>query len=236
MVDIATDASGVIFTKLSGKVCESCCTPPAGCDCGTEDGVSLCFDDDDIPAALIAIFTNVRDCDDDSLFSWNSVGICVCHDVSTVHITSYHTDECSISPPSGIEDIEYFTRDDNTLPLFDPDIVFFRVLTTIGGDQKTLFNTVLDGSNCIFDLVNDNLIGDCSGDNIGYGGECALVDCREAEGADDWETATGYSRLDVKVNLGWSFVCVLGHTSSAANEPESGGSWETYWVKIPSIA
>ncbi|KKM63643.1 hypothetical protein LCGC14_1509460, partial [marine sediment metagenome] len=44
-----------------------------------------------------------------------------------------------------------------------------------------------------------------------------------------WVTSTAYVINDCVENNGNGYVCILGHTSSASDEPGVGGSWTTYW-------
>ena len=48
-----------------------------------------------------------------------------------------------------------------------------------------------------------------------------------------WATATSYTVAgalsEVVGRSGAHYVCILAHTSAAADEPEIGANWETYW-------
>lgn len=44
-----------------------------------------------------------------------------------------------------------------------------------------------------------------------------------------WITATAYVANDVVENNGSGYVCILGHTSGATDEPGVGASWTIYW-------
>jgi len=48
-----------------------------------------------------------------------------------------------------------------------------------------------------------------------------------------WVTATDYAVDDVTINDGVGYICILAHTSGAASEPGSGGSYTTYWEVFP---
>lgn len=57
-----------------------------------------------------------------------------------------------------------------------------------------------------------------------------------ADGADgdvtwdnQWVISTVYTANQAVENLGSSYVCILGHTASASDEPGVGASWETFW-------
>lgn len=44
-----------------------------------------------------------------------------------------------------------------------------------------------------------------------------------------WLTATAYALNDAVENDGSSYICTQAHTSGAASEPGTGGSWASYW-------
>ncbi|MCP4381412.1 MAG: hypothetical protein GY798_08345, partial [Hyphomicrobiales bacterium] len=44
-----------------------------------------------------------------------------------------------------------------------------------------------------------------------------------------WLSTTTYAVLDAVENDGSTFVCKLGHTAAAADEPGIGANWSTYW-------
>lgn len=44
-----------------------------------------------------------------------------------------------------------------------------------------------------------------------------------------WALTTEYAADDAVENDGSSYICILGHTSGADNEPGVGVNWETYW-------
>ena len=44
-----------------------------------------------------------------------------------------------------------------------------------------------------------------------------------------WATSTSYSLNDMVSNDGTAYICTQAHTSGAASEPGTGGSWESYW-------
>ena len=45
-----------------------------------------------------------------------------------------------------------------------------------------------------------------------------------------WASATDYRKQTIVSNDSDEYRCILGHTSAAASEPGTGGSWETYWT------
>lgn len=57
--------------------------------------------------------------------------------------------------------------------------------------------------------------------------DLALLEDRTA-----WVTATVYSAGDKRKNDDVAYVCILGHTSSATDEPGTGATWEAYWEAI----
>lgn len=44
-----------------------------------------------------------------------------------------------------------------------------------------------------------------------------------------WAQSTAYSVDDAVYNDGSSYICTAAHTSSASDEPGTGGSWQSYW-------
>ena len=44
-----------------------------------------------------------------------------------------------------------------------------------------------------------------------------------------WVLTTVYAVNDCVENDGSGYVCIVGHTASATDEPGTGASWETYW-------
>jgi hypothetical protein len=44
-----------------------------------------------------------------------------------------------------------------------------------------------------------------------------------------WAVSIPYSVNDAVEDDGSSYICIQGHTSSAGDEPGTGGDWETYW-------
>ena len=55
-----------------------------------------------------------------------------------------------------------------------------------------------------------------------------------------WVTATAYTTAgilsEVVAKSGAHYVCILAHTSAAADEPEIGVNWRTYWKKLDAWA
>ena len=55
-----------------------------------------------------------------------------------------------------------------------------------------------------------------------------------------WVTATAYTTggilSEVVARSGQHYVCILAHTSAAADEPEVGANWRTYWKKLDNWA
>lgn len=50
-----------------------------------------------------------------------------------------------------------------------------------------------------------------------------------------WATSTYYGLFDSAENDGSSYICVQAHTSGAASEPGTGGSWTDYWELVASV-
>ena len=49
-----------------------------------------------------------------------------------------------------------------------------------------------------------------------------------------WVTATAYTAGNIREGAdGIRYRCILAHTSSSANEPGAGESWDTYWKYSP---
>ena len=44
-----------------------------------------------------------------------------------------------------------------------------------------------------------------------------------------WQDTTSYQVDDAVENGGVAYICIQDHTSATANEPDTGGSWTTYW-------
>lgn len=47
-----------------------------------------------------------------------------------------------------------------------------------------------------------------------------------------WVFSTVYSVDDAVTNGGETYVCILGHTAAATDEPGVGANWEDYWILI----
>ena len=48
-----------------------------------------------------------------------------------------------------------------------------------------------------------------------------------------WLTSVDYAVDDTVINDGSGYICILAHTSGAASEPGTGGSYATYWEVFP---
>jgi len=46
----------------------------------------------------------------------------------------------------------------------------------------------------------------------------------------EWAISTAYALNNIVVHGSSSYICILGHTSSATDEPGVGASWTTYWA------
>jgi hypothetical protein len=51
-----------------------------------------------------------------------------------------------------------------------------------------------------------------------------------------WLVTTVYSVDDAVTNGGETYVCIVGHTAAAGDEPGVGANWEDYWILIDFTA
>jgi len=52
-----------------------------------------------------------------------------------------------------------------------------------------------------------------------------------------WAGSQSYTlNTEVIGDSGAHYICILAHTSAAADEPEVGANWETYWKKLDAYA
>ena len=49
-----------------------------------------------------------------------------------------------------------------------------------------------------------------------------------------WLITTGYVVDDMVADGGVDYVCIVGHTSTAADQPGVGANWEDFWVVLSS--
>lgn len=81
--------------------------------------------------------------------------------------------------------------------------------------------------------AGDGTVTFTSDDGLGF----STGDLRGADGVSftwlgPWTTAADYAADDVVENDGSSYICILGHTSSASDEPGVGVNTATYWELV----
>lgn len=51
-----------------------------------------------------------------------------------------------------------------------------------------------------------------------------------------WLVTTGYVVDDAVTNGGETYVCIVNHTATAADEPGVGANWEDFWALVDFVA